>query len=213
MITINLKDIEIIPMGETQSEGGSVAAGVNKIILGEEDYGWNTYQGDIKLKTGFTSFDEGDTGFDIAVGGTDANGNNSGTIWYGFRSTDDSILMSDEGGRINLKVNPNILGGEGGSSVAGVSAINIGQNEDERYQRTGVVKLFTQWYNGSYDVSIGSGNISTSFYGLKPIDGTIQIESAGGTANGNQRCGIKISDDVMNRIATLEAQIQQLLNA
>ena len=178
MITINLKNIEIIPMGETQSEGGSAVA-------------------DGKGLTDIFAYDG-------KLIGMEEDGNWRNEVY--FKTINVQSIIGEEGDIV-------IAGGEGGSSVAGVSAINIGQNEDERYQRTGVVKLFTQWYNGSYDVSIGSGNISTSFYGLKPIDGTIQIESAGGTANGNQRCGIKISDDVMNRIATLEAQIQQLLNA
>lgn len=84
-------------------EGGT--AGVNKIIMGEEDYGWNAYQGDIKLSTGFTSFDEGDTGYDIAIGGKDINGFDSGSMWFGFRSTNGSLLLEDGGGRVDLKVN------------------------------------------------------------------------------------------------------------
>lgn len=84
-------------------EGGT--AGVNKIIMGEEDYGWNAYQGDIKLSTGFTSFDEGDTGYDIAIGGKDINGFDSGSMWFGFRSTNGSLLLEDGGGRLDLKVN------------------------------------------------------------------------------------------------------------
>lgn len=99
---------------------------------------------------------------------------------------------------------------EGGTStVAGVEAINLGEILDSNFQKTGVVKLYTDMYDGSYDVSVNG----TSFYGLKPIDDTIIIENAGGTANGNFRCGIKVSDDIMNRIAALEQEIENLKNA
>lgn len=120
-------------------EGGSATAGVNKLILGEEDYGWNAYQGDIKLKGGFMQFDEGDVGFDIGVSGTDAYGGESGSMWFGFRSTDDSLLIEDAGGRIDLKVNPDILGG-GGSA-------------------TETDPIFTEWKNGE---SIALGKDSTN---------------------------------------------------
>lgn len=188
---INIKSINgqsLIGSGNIEIEGGEGgAAGVNKIIIGEEDYGWNTYSGDVKLKTGFTSFDEGDTGYDIAISGKDINGNDSGSMWFGIRSTDGSILLEDGGGRLDLKVNPDILGG---GSTAGVEAINIGEEIQDWTQKTGVVSLYTLFYDGSYDVSIGG----TSFYGLKPIDGSIVLESAGGTVNGNFRCGIKVNE-------------------
>ena len=106
---INLKSINgesLIGNGNITIEGGGSSAGVNKIILGDADYGWNTYQGDIKLTTGFTSFDEGDVGYDVAIGGKDADGNDSGSLWFGFRSTDGSLLIEDGGGRLDLKVNP-----------------------------------------------------------------------------------------------------------
>jgi hypothetical protein len=171
----------------TSGEGGT--AGVNKLIMGEEDYGWNTYQGDVKLKTGFTSFDEGDTGFDIAVGGMSEEGVETGSMWFGIRSTDGSLLLEDGGGRLDLKVNPDILGG-GGGSTAGVSAINIGEEIQDWTQKTGVVPVYTTFYDGSYDVAIDG----MSFYGLKPVDDTIKLEYAGGTVNGNFRCGIKVNE-------------------
>lgn len=188
---INIKSINgqsLIGSGDIEISGGA-SAGVNKIIMGEEDYGWNTYQGDVKLKTGFTSFDEGDTGYDIAVGGKDINGVESGSMWFGIRSTDGSLLLEDGGGRLDLKVNPDILGG-GGGSTAGVSAINLGEEVQDWTQKTGVVSLYTLFYDGSYDVSING----TSFYGLKPIDDTIKLGYAGGTVNGNFRCGIKVNE-------------------
>lgn len=106
---INIKSINgqsLIGSGNIEISGGEGGtAGVNRLILGEEDYGWNTYSGDVKLKTGFTSFDEGDTGYDIAISGKDINGNDSGSMWFGIRSTDGSILLEDGGGRLDLKVN------------------------------------------------------------------------------------------------------------
>lgn len=189
---INLKSINgqsLIGSGNIEIEGGEGGtAGVNRLILGEEDYGWNAYQGDVKLKTGFTSFDEGDTGFDIAVGGKDINGVESGSMWFGIRSTDGSLLLEDSGGRLDLKVNPDILGG---GSTAGVEAINIGEEVQDWTQKTGVVSFYTSFYDGSYDVAIGG----SSFYGLKPIDDTIKLEYAGGTVNGNFRCGVKVNED------------------
>ena len=190
---INLKSINgqsLIGSGNIEIEGGEGGtAGVNKIIMGDEDYGWNTYQGDIKLNTGFTSFDEGDTGYDIRIGGQDVNGNESTTMWFGIRSTDGSLLLEDGGGRLDLKVNPDILGG-GGGSTAGVEAINIGEEIQDWTQKTGVVSFYTSFYDGSYDVAIGG----TSFYGLKPIDNSIVLGNAGGTVNGNFRCGIKVNE-------------------
>ena len=189
---INLKSINgqsLIGSGNITIEGGEGGtAGVNKLILGEQDYGWNTYSGDVKLKSNWVQFDEGDTGYDISVEGKDINGNDSGSMWFGFRSTDDSLLLEDAGGRLNLKVNPDILGG-GGGSTAGVEAINVGEQVQDWTQKTGIVPIYTVLYDGSYDVNIGG----MSFYGLKPIDDSIALEYAGGTVNGNFRCGIKVN--------------------
>lgn len=73
----------------------------------------------------------------------------------------------------------------------GVTAINFGSTIEDWSQKTGIVTFYTNFYDGSYDVNIGG----TSFYGLKPIDDTILLENAGGTANGNFRCGIKVNTD------------------
>lgn len=81
--------------------------------------------------------------------------------------------------------------GGGGGSTAGVEAINIGRDIQDWTQKNGVVSFYTSFYDGSYDVSIGG----TSFYGLKPIDSSIVLENAGGTVNGNFRCGIKVNED------------------
>lgn len=78
---------------------------------------------------------------------------------------------------------------ESGGSTAGVEAINIGNDFDTNFQKTGVVKFGTSWYNGGYDLAIGS----TTFMGFKPIDNSIVLENVGDTANGNTRCGIKVN--------------------
>lgn len=170
-------------------ENSGDSSGVNKIILGDADYGWNTYKGDIKLNTGFTQFDEGDVGYDVSIGGTDVNGNETGTMWFGFRSTDGSLLLEDGGGRIDLKVNPDILGG----GTAGVEAINIGRDVQDWTQKTGIVSLYTQMYDGGYEVSADG----MSFFGIKPADDTIIIEQGGGTANGCFRGTIRVNPDVL----------------
>lgn len=72
----------------------------------------------------------------------------------------------------------------------GVTAINIGDDIQDWTQKTGIIRFFTSWFDGSYDVNING----TSFYGLKPIDGSIVLENAGYSANGNFRCGIKVNE-------------------
>lgn len=185
---INLKSINgqsLIGSGNITIEGGEGGtAGVNKIIMGDEDYGWNTYQGDIELTNKWIDLDDDGVAetYDIRIG------NNEGSaLWFGFNSTDNSIKIEDNGSRLNFTVNPDILGGGG---TAGVEAINIGEQVQDWTQKTGVVSMYTDWYDGSYDVSIGG----TSFYGLKPIDNSIILESAGSTVNGNFRCGIKVNE-------------------
>ena len=185
---LTLKSINgqsLIGSGDIEIEGGT--AGVNKIIMGDEDYGWNAFSGDIKLTNGWVDLDDDGKSetYDIRVG------NNSGSsLWFGFNSTDNSIKIEDNGSRLSFTVNPDILGG-GGGSTAGVEAINLGNNIDTNYQKTGIVPVYTSFYDGSYDVAIGG----TSFYGLKPVDNSIVLENAGGTVNGNFRCGIKVNED------------------
>ena len=294
--------------------GGSVTAGVNKIIMGEEDYGWNTYTGDVKLTNGWIDLDDDGVQetYDIRVGD-----NSGSSLWFGFNSTDNSIKIEDNGSRLSFTVNPDILGGNvdlsdyytkgevynknevnelidgvnagdvdltnyytkqevddkipsldgyateqwvenknyltehqdltdyakksdiptiptsntaftndagfitinevpptdlsdyytktetyskdevddllenSGSGTAGVEAINVGKDAQDWTQKTGVVSFYTDWYDGSYDVAIGG----MSFFGVKPIDNSIILENAGGTVNGNTRCGIKINTD------------------
>ena len=184
---INLKSINgqsLIGSGNIEIEGGEGGTtGVNKIIMGDEDYGWNAFQGDIKLTNGWVDLDDDGVPetYDIRVG------NNEGSsLWFGFNSTDNSIKIEDNGSRLNFTVNPDILGG---GSTAGVEAINIGEEVQDWTQKTGVVSFFTKFYDGSYDVNING----TSFYGLKPIDDSIVLENAGYTANGNFRCGVKVN--------------------
>ena len=187
---INLKSINgqsLIGSGDIEISGGEGGtAGVNKIIMGDSDYGWNAFQGDVKLTNGWVDLDDDGVPetYDIRVGSND-----SSSMWFGFNSTDNSIKIEDNGSRLSFTVNPDILGG-GGGSTAGVEAINIGEDVQDWTQKTGVVSFYTSFYNGSYDVAIGG----TSFYGLKPIDNSIVLGNAGGTVNGNFRCGIKVNE-------------------
>lgn len=101
----------------------------------------------------------------------------------------DLTLKSINGQSLIGAGNIEIEGGEG--STAGVEAINIGEEIQDWTQKTGIVPVYTSFYDGSYDVAIGG----TSFYGLKPVDNSIVLENAGGTVNGNFRCGIKVNED------------------
>ena len=98
-------------------------------------------------------------------------------------------------GDVNIKsINGESLIGSGDITIeggSGVEAINIGETIEDWTQKTGIVSLYTLFYDGSYDVSIDG----MSFYGLKPIDSSIVLENAGGTVNGNFRCGIKVNED------------------
>lgn len=88
-------DIEI-------SGGGGSTAGVNKIILGEEDYGWNAYQNDVKLTNGWIDLDDNGIPetFDIRIGD-----NSGSSLWFGFNSLDNSIKIEDNGSRLSFTVN------------------------------------------------------------------------------------------------------------
>lgn len=188
---VTLKTIngqELTGSGDITIEGGG-SSGVEYISTSSVPSEWDTFRGGVKLTTGFTDLNDDGIGetFDVAVNGL-INGTESGSLWYGITSSDNSILLGDYSSRLDLKVNPDILGG--GSGSAGVEAINIGRTLEDWAQKTGIVNFYTEFYDGSYDVSIGS----TSFFGIKPINSSILIESAGGTVNGNERCGIKVNE-------------------
>ena len=162
----------------------------------------------------FNSTEKGKILFNGTIGDIQVNGNivNRENILMELDNVFNSAATGGEGGTagvlsingydgyINLKSingqsligsgNIEIEGG-GGGSTAGVEAINIGRDIQDWTQKNGVVSFYTSFYDGSYDVSIGG----TSFYGLKPIDSSIVLENAGGTVNGNFRCGIKVNED------------------
>ena len=132
---LTLKSINgqsLIGSGDIEIEGGA-SAGVNKIIMGDEDYGWNAFSGDIKLTNGWVDLDDDGKSetYDIRVG------NNSGSsLWFGFNSTDNSIKIEDNGSRLSFTVNPDILGG--GGSV------------------TETDPIFESWKNGNA-IALGGG--------------------------------------------------------
>ena len=85
-----------------------------------------------------------------------------------------------------------------------IKAVNVGRNDDENFQvEDGVVNIYTEFYDGGYDMNIDNRSV----FGIKPIDDTITLENVGGTGNGNFRCGIKINDNVINRISALESEL------
>lgn len=135
----------------------------------------------VKSNTGETTSDKTHVGF-AKYGASYGNEANCFEI-----RQDNSIYIWNADNTEMIKLQDNLGGGSGS---AGVEAINIGNGIEDYTQKTGIVSFYTLFYDGSYDVSIGG----TSFYGLKPIDGSIVLENAGGTVNGNFRCGIKVNE-------------------
>ena len=129
-------------------------------------------------------------------------------IWYMNQSDDyrEIKFKTINGNPIIGDGNITIEGGEGGSTSAGVEAINLGREVQDWTQKTGIVTMYTDWYNGGYDVGING----TSFFGIKPLDDSIILEYAGGTVNGNSRCGIKINPDVLGGGSAPEKYIESI---
>lgn len=208
MITINLKNIEIIPMGESQSEGGSsTVAGVEAINLGNNIDSNFQKTGIVKLYTDFY-----DGSYDVAI---------NGTSFYGLKPIDDTIIIENAGGTANgnfrcgIKVNPNCLG-------SNITSITMGE-EDYGYNTFGgKIKLTNGWKDldddgvqETYDVSVGGEypegsewgkNGGSVWFGFTSTDGSIQI------GDYSSRLDFKVSDNIMNRIAALEQEIENLKN-
>lgn len=106
---INLKTINgqgLVGDGDITIEGGGGStAGVNKIILGTEDYGWNTYRGDVIVNAQLNDWGDEGKVYDITIGGIDNDGNQSNTVWFGIMNQDYSIKLEDGGGRLSIKIN------------------------------------------------------------------------------------------------------------
>ena len=174
----------------------------------------------------FNSTEKGKILFNGTIGDIQVNGNivNRDNILMELDNVFNSAATGGEGGTagvlsingydgyINLKsINGQSLigsgditieGGEGGST-AGVEAINIGRDIQDWTQKTGIVTLYTQMYDGGYEVAADG----MSFFGLKPADDTIIIEQGDGTVNGCFRGTIKVNDNVINRISALESEL------
>ena len=160
----------------------------------------------------FNSTEKGKILFNGTIGDIQVNGNivNRDNILMELDNVFNSAATGGEGGTagvlsingydgyINLKsINGQSLigsgditieGGEGGT--AGVEALNIGRDIQDWTQKTGIVSLYTQMYEGGYEVAADG----MSFFGIKPIDDSIVLENAGGTVNGNFRAGIKVNE-------------------
>lgn len=163
----------------------------------------------------FNSTEKGKILFNGTIGDIQVNGNivNRENILMELDNVFNSAATGGEGGTagvlaingydgyINLKSingqsligsgNIEISGGEGGT--AGVEALNIGQDIQDWTQKTGIVTLYTQMYDGGYEVAADG----MSFFGIKPADDTIIIEQGGGTVNGCFRGTIKVNPDVL----------------
>ena len=76
-----------------------------------------------------------------------------------------------------------------------IKGFNIGRNDDENFQvDDGVVNIYTEMYDGSYDVAVDGKSI----FGIKPLDDSIILEIVGGTGNGNIRCGVKVNPEILS---------------
>ena len=157
MINIDLKKIEIIPLGTVSSgEGGSANADLtNYYTKGEVNTKLQTYSKTSHTHTEYLT--------------EDALNEN-----YYNKSEVDSLIPSEY-----------------------IKGFNLGRNEDENFQvDDGIVNIYTQMYDGSYDISIDG----TSVFGIKPIDDSIILEIAGGTGNGNFRAGIKVNPEILSGV-------------
>lgn len=149
---INIKSINgqsLIGSGNIEISGGEGGtAGVNKIIMGEEDYGWNAYQGNVKLSNGWYDLD--DDGiletYDIRLG--DDSGS---SMWFGFNSTDNSIKIEDNGSRLSFTVNPDILGGGSSEEIPTVQTGDTGTSSNYIYSdattKNGVIAFISNQRN------------------------------------------------------------------
>ena len=182
MINIDLKRIEIIPLGTVSSgEGGSANADLtNYYTKGEVNTKLQSYSKTSHTHTEYITEDalnenyynkeEVDTlidNIDIPTGTTNVDLSD-----YYTKNEVDSLIPSEY-----------------------IKGFNIGRNDDENFQvDDGVVNIYTQMYDGSYDISIDG----TSVFGIKPLDNSIVLEIAGGTGNGNFRAGIKVNPEILS---------------
>ena len=153
MINIDLKRIEIIPLGTVSSGEGGNADLSNYYTKGEVNTKLQSYSKTSHTHTEYLTEDA-----------LNENYYNKGEV--------DSLIPSEY-----------------------IKGFNLGRNEDENFQvDDGIVNIYTQMYDGSYDISIDG----TSVFGIKPLDNSIVLEIAGGTGNGNFRAGIKVNPEILS---------------
>ena len=99
-------------------------------------------------------------------------------------------ITIEGGGSIEYSAGDGISIADNTITNTGVTAINLGEALSESFQKKGIVTLYSQFYDSGYEVAVNG----TSVFGLKPIDGSIVLENAGYSANGNFRCGIKVNE-------------------
>lgn len=102
-----------------------------------------------------------------------------------------TIEGGGSGGSIEYSAGDGISIADNTITNTGVTAINLGEALSESFQKKGIVKLYSQFYDNAYEVAVNG----TSVFGIKPVDDTILLENAGYSANGNFRCGVKVNTD------------------
>lgn len=105
---VNIKSINgesLIGSGDITIEGGS--SGVEYVASEENPSDWDKFYGGVKLfKSWIDLNDDGiQETLDIRIGGDLQDGSDASTLWYGFTSSDNSILLSNYSSRLDLKVN------------------------------------------------------------------------------------------------------------
>lgn len=92
---------EITGSGDIEISGGEGTAGVSAINVGAEIQDYSQYSGTVRFYNEINDWGDGSPVMcDLRIG--DENG---GALWFGFLSNDNSLLLSDGGGRLNLQIN------------------------------------------------------------------------------------------------------------
>lgn len=106
---VTLKTIngnEITGLGDITIEGGG-SSGIEYIAFSETPSDYDKFYGGVKFFTSWVDLngDGSQETLDVRIGGKLIDGSDASALWYGFTSSDNSILLGDYSSRLDLKVN------------------------------------------------------------------------------------------------------------